>query len=41
VVFTLFDVSGLLEGILDKADRLALMLEPGADPPTNTGGTTT
>ena len=36
VVYTLFDISGLLEGVLDKADRLALMVERGANPPRNT-----
>jgi hypothetical protein len=40
LVYTLFDVCGPLKGVLDKADRLALMVERGANPPRKTGSTT-
>jgi hypothetical protein len=40
LVYTLFDTCGLLECVLDKAARLALMVERGPNPPSNTGSTT-
>jgi hypothetical protein len=41
LVFTLFDVCGPLECVLDQAARLALMVERGANPPKDTGGSRT
>jgi hypothetical protein len=41
LAFTSFDICGPLECVLDKADRLALIVERGPNPSTNTGSTRT
>ena len=41
LAFTSFDIYGPIEGVLDQADQLALMVERGPNPPRNTGSTTT
>jgi hypothetical protein len=41
LAFTSFDICRPLEGVLGKADRLALMVERDANSPRNTKSTTT